>query len=238
MSGIDSISSQRIPQTMLGDSSALNRLRERLEHLSRQPHPVLIWGENGAGKTQAALFLHMLAGGGEDDLSKLSCGSLDWSEAEWPEAELDSVFCLLLEEMPSLPRPAQAWLAAWLEEKTTGPRESGRPGVIATANRSPGELLAEGRLTRGLLAHFVRGLVKVPPLRERRQDIPALARHFLHMVAARRGAAPNRLDDEALSQLEAYTWPGNCRELMNAMEYAFLLSRGGTVTPLCLPPLA
>lgn len=225
--------------SMLGVSPALRKMRARLESLARQPRPVLIWGENGAGKTLAARFIHQTAGGGESGLTKISCGSLDWSQADWPDERPSAGACLLLEELPSLPRPAQSWLAAWLEETAPLPGACSwpaRPAVIATAGQSPKALVRVGRLQRGLLECFRENQVRVPSLREREEDIPELARHFLRQASARRGEAAGRLADETLSRLKAYSWPGNLRELMNAMEYASLVSRGGPVTPVCLPP--
>jgi DNA-binding NtrC family response regulator len=224
---------------MVGNSAALREMRGRLERLARQPRPVLIWGENGSGKSMAAQALHLAAGGAENRLTKISCGSLDWSQTDWPDGRPRAGRCLLLEEVPGLPRPAQSWLAAWLEETAPLPDACewpARPAVIATAGQDPGTLKAAGRLQGELLRCFQDTQVRVPPLRERGEDIPELARHFLRQSSARRGEIAGRLGDETLGLLKAYAWPGNLRELMNAMEYASLLSRGGPVTPGCLPP--
>jgi DNA-binding NtrC family response regulator len=107
--------------------------------------------------------------------------------------------------------------------------------VVAATNRDLTEMIAEGRFREDLFYRLNVIQLVLPPLRERREDIPALAEHFLARSAAKLGR-PLSLAPETLERLLRYPWPGNVRELENAIERAAILARDATVAPADLPP--
>jgi DNA-binding NtrC family response regulator len=108
--------------------------------------------------------------------------------------------------------------------------------VIATTNRDLPREVAKGSFRQDLFYRLNVLPLRVPPLRERRDDIPALARHFVAQVAAREGVEAPRVNDDAIDQLCAYRWPGNVRELQNLIERAVVLSRGKAIDARLLAP--
>jgi two-component system response regulator AtoC len=107
--------------------------------------------------------------------------------------------------------------------------------VVAATNRDPALAMAEGRLRADLYYRLNVLQVEVPPLRERREDIPPLAEHFLDRYSRELGRRPPRLAPETIERLRAYPWPGNVREMQNLMERAAVLARGDEITPDQLP---
>jgi two-component system, NtrC family, response regulator AtoC len=106
---------------------------------------------------------------------------------------------------------------------------------VAATNRDPALAMAEGRLRADLYYRLNVLRVEVPPLRERREDIPLLAEHFLARYSRELGRHPPRLAPETLALLRTYAWPGNVRELQNLMERAAVLARGDRIDPDQLP---
>src|SRR5690606_33687936 len=106
--------------------------------------------------------------------------------------------------------------------------------IIAATNRSPLEAVAEGRLREDLYYRLAVFPIELPPLRDRREDIPLIARHFLQALNAREGAAKH-FTDSALQRLQQAPWPGNVRELRNAVHRGFILAEGSTIDAAALP---
>jgi len=107
--------------------------------------------------------------------------------------------------------------------------------LIAATNRNLDEEIARGNFRSDLFYRLNVIAIDIPPLRQRREDIPILAEAFLQDIARVRGESPKKLNDESAEQLQAYAWPGNVRELENAIERAVILATGGTITPASLP---
>jgi two-component system response regulator HydG len=107
--------------------------------------------------------------------------------------------------------------------------------VIAATNRDLDDALRDGSFRTDLYYRLNVITLHLPPLRERREDIPLLCEWFLQRLAEQRGVSPKRLSPQALEALSAYHWPGNVRELENALEHAMVLAPGDTIEPDALP---
>jgi two-component system response regulator HydG len=107
--------------------------------------------------------------------------------------------------------------------------------LIAATNRNLDDEIARGNFRSDLFYRLNVISIEIPPLRERREDIPLLAEAFLAEIAQKRGEEKKKLSPEAAEQLQEYSWPGNVRELENAIERAVILASNGTVLPAALP---
>jgi transcriptional regulator with GAF, ATPase, and Fis domain len=148
---------------------------------------------------------------------------------------------LLLDEISEVSPQIQAKLLRVLQERSFERVGSSTTigvdvRVIATTNRDLPREVAKGSFRQDLFYRLNVLPLRVPPLRERRDDIPALARHFVAQVAAREGVEAPRVNDDAIDQLCAYRWPGNVRELQNLIERAVVLSRGKAIDARLLAP--
>ena len=106
--------------------------------------------------------------------------------------------------------------------------------IVAATNRSPGDAVAKGKLREDLLYRLNVFPIHLPPLRERVDDIPLIARHFLEQISEREGAV-KRLGNDVLERFAAYRWPGNVRELRNVVYRAYVMTPGPTIYDDCLP---
>ncbi|MBV9773380.1 MAG: sigma-54-dependent Fis family transcriptional regulator, partial [Gemmatimonadetes bacterium] len=148
---------------------------------------------------------------------------------------------LFLDEVGDLAAPAQAKLLRALEERQVTRVGSTKPvavdvRVVAATNRPLEAMAAAGSFREDLLYRLRVIHLQLPPLRERRDDVPALAAHFLAEMAARHRLPARALGERARRALLAYDWPGNVRELRNAIERAVVLAEGETIEPEDLPP--
>lgn len=233
-----------------------------LDQLAPTDATVLIIGETGTGKEVMARYLHHHSARSRQPFLAVNCGALTESLAEselfghekraftgaqdrhrgWFEAAEGGT--LLLDEIGELSLSLQVKLLRVLQE-----REITRVGssgaikvnvrVIAATNRDLAAAIRERRFREDLYYRLNVASVTLPPLRQRCEDIPVLASHFLQLYARRLGRPQLRLSDEALATLMAYSWPGNIRELENTLHNAVLLSQSALVTPqqLRLSPL-
>ncbi len=233
-----------------------------LDQLAPTDATVLIIGETGTGKEVMARYLHHHSARSRQPFLAVNCGALTESLAEselfghekgaftgaqdrhrgWFEAAEGGT--LLLDEIGELSLSLQVKLLRVLQE-----REITRVGssgaikvnvrVIAATNRDLAAAIRERRFREDLYYRLNVASVTLPPLRQRCEDIPVLAHHFLQLYARRLGRPQLRLSDEALATLMAYSWPGNIRELENTLHNAVLLSQSALVTPqqLRLSPL-
>jgi two-component system, NtrC family, response regulator HydG len=236
-------------------------LREAL-HVVRRAAPtdvtVLITGESGTGKEVIARALHEASPRAKGPFIALNCSALP---AELIESELyghvrgaftgaerdkEGLFAaadggtLLLDEVGDLAPAAQAKLLRALEERSITPVGATRAvrvdvRVLAATNRPLDLLVAEGAFRADLLYRLSVVHLHLPPLRERREDVPALAVHFIAHFAARHSRAALPLAEGARRALLAHDWPGNVRELRNVMERAVVLAEGGAIESADLP---
>jgi DNA-binding NtrC family response regulator len=241
-----------------GPSAALDDLRRSIERTAAAPFSVLIEGESGVGKELVARALHRLSPRGARRFCDLNCAALpdDLVEAElfghargaftgapgdrpglFEEASGGTLF---LDEVSELSARAQAKLLRVLQQhevRRLGEAQT-RPvdvRVVAAANRSMADEVSAGRFRADLLYRLDVVRLRVPPLRERPEDVPVLAALFWQSSAARVGSTAV-LGDALLRALAAYPWPGNVRELQNVMAaLAVAAPARGRVPPSLLP---
>ena len=240
---------------LIGVSKAIEEVRARCAEFGPAPFPVFVSGESGTGKSIVAGLIHKHSGlgpfvefiGGEVPESLVEAelfGSVEGIYTDAPER--DGVICqadggtLFLDELQDLPINALRALRAFLDDR--GVRKLGgakrlRPGVrvIVGAIRSLGEMLGEGSLSVDLAARLYGAEIRIPPLRERREDIWVMAEHFLRDVARRCNAQSHGFSNEAVGRLESRNWIGNGRELERAVQVGFYMARGDVIQPRHLP---
>ncbi len=232
--------------TFVGRSPMIVQMRRDAVLAARSRAAVLISGESGTGKEVLARTISAHMSGGTGPFLAINCAALPENLVEselfghergaftgairakpglFEEAHGGTLF---LDEITELGRHVQAKLLRALEEKTVrrvGGTQTRRINVrvIAATNCDPATAVAAGRL-RGDLYYRLRVLeFHLPPLRQRREDIPLLAEHFLVQAAARHGSRLRAVGGSALEVMDAYDWPGNVRELENAIERATVL---------------
>jgi DNA-binding NtrC family response regulator len=234
----------------VGDSAALRRVREQIAQVAPTDSTVLIQGETGTGKELVARAIHDGSARRDRTLVKVNCAALPRELVESElfghekgaftgavqqrrgRFELADGGTLLLDEVGELPLEAQAKLLRVLQERQferVGGAHSLRADVrvIAATNRDLQAQVAAGRFRSDLYYRLNVFPISVPPLRERRGDIPSLVRHFAAKAARKLGRPLDGLTPAFLESASAYDWPGNIRELENLVERATIMSSGG-----------
>ena len=238
---------------ILGTTPAMQELTNTVEKIADTPVNVLIVGETGTGKELVAKALHFNSRRADKPFVAINCSAIPESifEAEMfgiekgvatgvdkrqGRIELANGGTLFLDEIGDMPAAAQAKILRVLEE-----REVERVGsrkrlpvdirVVAATHRDLRHLVATGRFREDLFYRLNVVSLRIPPLRERQDDIPLLANYYLELAAARLGSPRRHLSAEAVYALKSYEWPGNVRELENEMERAVVLSLGKLIRP-------
>jgi two-component system response regulator PilR (NtrC family) len=236
---------------LVGRSPRMRALHRMLRSLRHNESVVLIQGESGTGKELVARALHRSSPRADGPFVPVDCGAL-------PETIIESELfghepgaftgargapglfrmaeggTLLLDEVGELPAPVQAKLLRALQTKSIRPVGGTREipvdlRIVSATHRDLDEMVASGSFRLDLLYRLAVVRIEVPPLRERREDVPLLAHHFLRehaTTAADDASGTVGLEDDALEALVAYDWPGNVRELENVIESAVALARG------------
>ena len=248
---------------MIGSSEPLRATRELIAKVGPTSARVLITGENGTGKELVARGLHEASPRRDRAFVEVNCAAIP---SELIESELfghvkgsfTGAFAdragkfeqadggtLFLDEVGDMALPAQAKLLRVLQEGVVT-RIGGSKSiqvdvrVIAATNKDLGLEIAEGRFREDLLYRLNVVEIEVPALRERVADIPDLVAHFAEQISIAAGVAGKRFGDDAIHRLQQRTWPGNIRELRNAVERALILAPGKVVTAFdidrLLPP--
>jgi DNA-binding NtrC family response regulator len=233
---------------LVGSSAAMAEVFRAIARYAGENDPVLLGGETGTGKELVARALHTGGPRREQPFVALNCGALprDLVESElfghergafsgavaqrrglFEEAEGGTLF---LDEVADLGAEAQAKLLRVLESgevRRVGANQARRidARVIAAVNRPFPELLARGRLRLDLYHRLSVVEIRLPPLRERLEDVPLLARHFLEAGSGK------ALSEAALGRLQEHAWPGNVRELRNVLRRASLHAEGAVIEP-------
>jgi two-component system, NtrC family, response regulator AtoC len=240
------------------ENPAMQALYALAEKVARGTINVLIMGETGVGKEILAETVHRLSPRAAGPFVCLNCAALSdtlleselfgyekgaFTGALAPKIgllEAASAGTLFLDEIGEMSLSLQAKVLRAIETKqvmrvgATKPRPVDVRFVAAT-NRDLEEEIAGKRFREDLYFRLNGVTLTIPPLRERADELPALAKVFLETVAKQLGQPAPRLGPDALAQLRAYAWPGNIRELRNVMERALLLASGGTITAEHLP---
>jgi len=250
---------QRAPvKEIIGESAAISRLREKLALVAPTNAAVLIIGENGTGKELVARALHALSRRSHQPLVEVNCAAIpeDLIESELfghekgaftgassrrrGKFDLAHEGTLFLDEIGDMSLKTQAKILRILEEQRFERVGGGRPiqvdvRVLAATNKNLEEEIAKGRFREDLYHRINVIPLNVPPLRERREDIPLLAAHFLQELSQENGAPAKTFTPAALEALAAMPWPGNVRELKNFVFRLVILSPFNLVDVADLP---
>ncbi|MGD9951650.1 MAG: sigma-54-dependent transcriptional regulator [Burkholderiales bacterium] len=239
---------------LLGTSTPLQQARELISKLARTQAPVQVCGESGSGKELAARLIHGQGARREGPFVPVNCGAIPESlmESEFfgykkgaftgAEQDRDGFFqaasggTLFLDEVADLPLAMQVKLLRAIQEKRV--RKVGATQeepvdvrIISATHQELARLVEAGRFRQDLYYRLNVIELKMPPLRECREDIPQIAESILARIARSSGAAPARLSEPALEELARYDFPGNIRELENILERATALSASGVIGP-------
>jgi two-component system, NtrC family, response regulator PilR len=237
---------------LLGKSSAIEHIRRLGAKLARSQAPVYISGESGTGKELVARLIHDQGPRAEGRFVPVNCGAIphDLVESELfghhkgsftgAVANKEGLFqaahggTLFLDEVADLPPDIQVKLLRAIQEKAVRPL-GGREEIpvdvriISATHRSLPDLVAQGAFRQDLFYRIHVIELPIPPLRERREDIPLLAEHFLTRIAHHSRCAKPRIERAALRRLLEYGFPGNVRELENTLERAVALCENGVI---------
>lgn len=241
-----------IPQSskIIGASSAIQRILGIIHRVADNDSTVLLEGEFGVGKQMLARALHDASSRSNGPFKAIQCSALppDLLETELfgHGSPQNSVFArtrggtVHLGEIHHLPMRIQAQLNAYLDQNQPGSAggygPSGNPCRLVTSTTAHLEdAIRDGKFREDLYYKISVVPVMVPPLRERREDIPLLVEHFLREHALRAGGAMKKMEHYAQEFLERYSWPGNISELRNSVERAVALAEGNTIKPSDLP---
>ena len=240
------------PPAMIGSSPAMRALRAKIAQVAPTPETVLILGESGTGKELVARSVHMQSNRRGGPWVSLNCPVLSahlmeselfghekgaFTGADAPRTgrfEMADGGSILLDEVTEIDLPLQAKLLRVLQERTferVGSSETRQVDVrvLATTNRDLEEQIAAGAFREDLYYRLAVVPLRVPPLRERREDIPELIDHFLRRSATRLNRDPQTLAPSAMDLLVHYAWPGNVRELENIITRASVLCPDGSI---------
>jgi nitrogen regulation protein NR(I) len=243
---------------LVGESPAMRAIHEMVARVADSPSTILITGESGTGKGLIAQELHRRSSRRDKALIKVNCAAIpkDLVESELfgyekgaftgavgskpGRFELADGGTLFLDEIGEIPVEIQVKLLRALQEsefERVGGIRTLRVDVrlIAATNRDLKALIAEGRFREDLFYRLAVVPMELPPLRERRADIPILVAHFIEKFNLRLGKHVEAVDPEAMQILQAYGWPGNIRELENLMERSVLFADGPVVEAAQLP---
>jgi Nif-specific regulatory protein len=252
------LSETNLSHNLVGDGARMKEIYQFLAKVAAADSTVLLRGESGTGKELAARAIHRNSSRSEKRFVAINCAAI-------PEGLLESELfghergsftgafglkkgrfevadggVIFLDEIGELAPSLQVKLLRVLQE-----REIERVGgtspisidvrVIAATNRNLEEAIKTNQFREDLYYRLNVLSVVMPPLRERREDISVLASYFVSQYAARANVQPKRISPEAMEYLESYDWPGNARELENAIERALVLSGSETIRPEDLP---
>ncbi len=240
---------EKLGDTIVGIGSGLRAVMERVELVSKSDVPVLIFGETGSGKEVVARAIHNGSPRAQRPFIRVNCGAI-------PHELIDSQLfghekgaftgaietrqgwferadggTLLLDELAELPLAAQVRLLRILQDGWLDRVGGQRPisvdvRIVAATHRDLPAMVAAGQFREDLWYRLAVFPIVIPPLRERREDIPELARHFARRAATRFGLYPAEPTPEDIELLISYAWPGNVRELATVIDRAAILGDG------------
>jgi DNA-binding NtrC family response regulator len=252
------LSYQGVLGEMVGESPSMKEVFSMIRQVAPTTASVLITGESGTGKELVARAIHQLSPRSGGPFVAVNCAALPESLVEselfghekgaFTGAAARSIGCfeqaqngtLLLDEIGEMPIGTQAKLLRVIEESKV--RRLGGANdipiavrVLAATNRSPDKAIEDKRLREDLYYRLNVFHISLPPLRERRQDIPPIAAALIDDLNQKHDCRVTHLSPEVLARLEAGSWPGNVRELRNVIERAVIVAREGEIQPRHLP---
>ncbi len=233
---------------IVGHSPALLRVREQIKNAARSDAPVLVLGESGTGKELVAAAVHALSRRARGPFLKVNCAALNEHLLESElfghrrgaftgamrdrqgRFEAAGGGTIFLDEIGDMPAAMQAKLLRVLEGKEIERVGENTPvpidvRLVSATNRDLAALVASGAFREDVLYRVNVIPIVLPPLRERIDDLPLLAAHLLARIGAASGGHGLRVTAAALGALQSYAWPGNVRQLINALEYAAITCR-------------
>ncbi len=243
-----------VDSRLLGASPPMNLLRKQIGKLARSQAPVYISGESGSGKELVARLIHEQGPRHEQPFVPVNCGAIpsELMESEFfghkkgsftgAMEDKPGLFqaanggTLFLDEVADLPLPMQVKLLRAIQEKAVRAVGGAKEVVVdvrilCATHKDLASEVAAGRFRQDLYYRLNVIELRVPPLRERREDIAQLAEVMLRRLAQECGETPARLQPDALAKLQSYRFPGNVRELENMLERAYTLCEGEEIKP-------
>jgi len=244
---------------ILGDSRAMHKVFDLITNAARSDAPVIIFGESGTGKELVAAAINKTGHRKRKPYLKVNCAALNESLLEselfghvkgaftgafqnrkgrFEAAQGGDIF---LDEIGDLPLSTQVKLLRVLEEKVIERVGDNRPvhidvRIISGTNRNLKKLVESGMFREDLFYRINVIPIVIPPLRERRSDIPLLAESFFRWIRLKNDKKIDAISNPAMEALMNYSWPGNVRELKSALEYGFVTCNGSVIGPQHLPP--
>jgi formate hydrogenlyase transcriptional activator len=256
----EEIELQNVHEEIVGRSQAMKRILAQVEQVARTDATVLIEGETGTGKELLARAVHRLSARKDRSLVTVNCASLPPTLIESElfgrekgaytgaltqmtgRFEVADGATLFLDEIGELPLDVQAKLLRVLEQGRFERLGSTKPlqvnvRIIAASNRDLARNAEEGKFRKDLYYRLNVFPITVPPLRERPEDIPLLVWAFVRQYEKKMGKRIEHIPRKNMEDLQHYPWPGNARELRNAVEHAMIVSSGKTLD-VCVPQKA
>jgi Nif-specific regulatory protein len=245
-------------ENLIGQSKAIQQVLAIAATAAKSNAPILISGETGTGKELVANVIHYNSPRSKGPLVKVNCGALPETLLESElfghvkgaftgaiqnrkgRFELAHQGTLFLDEVSEMSPRLQVKLLRVLQEgefEPVGGTQTIRVDVrvVAATNTDLKETIRQGRFRQDLYYRLNVVPIHLPPLRERREDIPMLVDHFLEKYNRENGKTVTKISREVLDHLLAYSWPGNVRELENCIEHAVVMSPGNTLSASLLP---
>ena len=252
------LSSEDAFHGILGKSAAMVQVFDLISSAAQSEAPVIVYGESGTGKELIASAIHKLGPRRKGPFIKVNCAALSESLLEselfghvkgaftgadrtrvgrFEAANGGDIF---LDEIGDLPLSTQVKLLRVLQEKEIEKVGDHRPisidvRILAATNQDLSTLMEEGRFREDLYYRIGVIPIHLPPLRERREDVPLLIEAFINRIHLKADKPISGMSREALDLLFSYDWPGNVRELINVIEYSFVLCHEGEIMPNHLP---
>jgi two-component system response regulator PilR (NtrC family) len=245
-------SERRSRDVLLGESRAMRDIRAKIAKLGRSQAPIFVSGESGTGKELVARLIHALSPRAEQPFVAVNCGAIpeELMESEFfghkkgsftgAVADKAGLFrsaeggSLFLDEVADLPLSLQVKLLRAIQEKAIRPVGEAREipvdvRILSATHKPLADMVRDGRFRQDLFYRINVIEVNVPPLRDRREDIPLLAGHVLDRLAAANRTPRTVLAEDALTAIASYSFPGNVRELENILERATALCENGRI---------
>jgi len=245
---------------MVGGSSVMKELRHQIEMAGPAPSRVLISGENGTGKELVARAIHLESPRADRPFIEVNCAAIPETLIESElfghekgaftgasamrrgQFELADGGTLFLDEVGDMSLATQAKVLRVLQEQRFQRVGGTKPikvdvRVLAASNKNLTEEIRKGVFREDLYFRLAVLQIDAPPLRERREDIPALVEHFMQINMEEQGLRPRKFTPEALEVLARHDWPGNVRELRNLVERVVIMARGADIQATDVAPL-